>query len=276
MELPDAHLLWVEGEPGRGSVSAEALKWTPLGQRGDPVFHIVRESGCLWAAERSLFTAPSLWFRDYWIHILGKQLQPYEGKRPVQLVIIINPCGGQQRGRGVYEDSVAPLFREAGITTRVLVSQRAGQLRDWMLTADLGHCDGVVCVGGDGTFNEVMQGLIDRAQLDAGMSERDPGADLVPPSLRIGIIPAGSTDCVCYSTVGVCDPVTSALHIIIGDSQPLDVCSIHRPDSPARYAVSLLGHGFYGDVLADSSGRRWMGPRRYEYSGICVHIHMYV
>lgn len=32
------------------------------------------------------------------------------------------------------------------------------------------------------------------------------------------IVPTtGSTDCVCYATVGVIDPVTSALHIIIGE-----------------------------------------------------------
>lgn len=29
---------------------------------------------------------------------------------------------------------------------------------------------------------------------------------------------AGSTDCVCYATVGVIDPVTSALHVIIGEA----------------------------------------------------------
>lgn len=29
----------------------------------------------------------------------------------------------------------------------------------------------------------------------------------------------GSTDCVCYATVGVIDPVTSALHIIIGEER---------------------------------------------------------
>ena len=28
---------------------------------------------------------------------------------------------------------------------------------------------------------------------------------------------AGSTDCVCYSTTGTNDPVTSALHIILGE-----------------------------------------------------------
>lgn len=29
---------------------------------------------------------------------------------------------------------------------------------------------------------------------------------------------SGSTDCICFATVGTNDPVTSALHIIIGQS----------------------------------------------------------
>lgn len=34
-----------------------------------------------------------------------------------------------------------------------------------------------------------------------------------------------------------------------------------------RYSVSLLGYGFYGDVLTDSERKRWMGPARYDLSG---------
>lgn len=34
-----------------------------------------------------------------------------------------------------------------------------------------------------------------------------------------------------------------------------------------RYSVSLLGYGFYGDVLSDSERKRWMGPARYDFSG---------
>lgn len=111
--------------------------------------------------------------------------------------------------------------------------------------------------------------------------------------------------------MGVIDPVTSALHIVIGeenfchsfifniqplakvlagvgcvvahskstlspkkkqknlagDSQPLDVCSVHQASAPLRYSVSLLGYGFYGDVLAESEKHRWMGPLRYDFSG---------
>lgn len=52
-----------------------------------------------------------------------------------------------------------------------------------------------------------------------------------------------------------------------GDSQPLDVCAVHHKSSLVRYSVSLVGYGFYGDVLAESERHRWMGPLRYDYSG---------
>ncbi len=55
---------------------------------------------------------------------------------------------------------------------------------------------------------------------------------------------------------------------LAGDSQPLDVCSVHQASTVARYSVSLLGYGFYGDVLAESEKHRWMGPLRYDYSGV--------
>lgn len=52
-----------------------------------------------------------------------------------------------------------------------------------------------------------------------------------------------------------------------GDSQPIDVCSVHHNNTFLRYSVSLLGYGFYGDLLIDSERKRWMGPTRYDFSG---------
>lgn len=47
----------------------------------------------------------------------------------------------------------------------------------------------------------------------------------------------------------------------------MDVCSVHHNNTFLRYSVSLLGYGFYGDVLTDSERKRWMGPARYDFSG---------
>lgn len=61
--------------------------------------------------------------------------------------------------------------------------------------------------------------------------------------------------------------ITFFLYLCAGDSQPLDVCSVHHNNMFLRYSVSLLGYGFYGDVLSDSERKRWMGPARYDFSG---------
>lgn len=205
---------------------------------------------------------------EQWVRVISDQLALLSN-RPKHLLVYINPFGGKRRGKRIYEQKVAPLFHRASISTDVIVTERANHARDHLeAEASLDKYDGVVCVGGDGMFSEIVHGLVARTQNDNEVDQNEPEAELVPCSLRIGIIPAGSTDCICFATVGTNDPVTSALHIIVGDTQPMDVCSVHHNNTFLRYSVSLLGYGFYGDVLADSERKRWLGPARYDLSGV--------
>lgn len=57
-----------------------------------------------------------------------------------------------------------------------------------------------------------------------------------------------------------------------GDSQPMDVCSVHHGNSFLRYCVSLLGYGFYGDVLRHSERNRRLGPARYDLAGTSAPV----
>ncbi|XP_056279690.1 ceramide kinase family protein isoform X2 [Pseudoliparis swirei] len=230
------------------------------------VFYVKRSSsgssyGLLWTLGRTQFSCLSRVLRDQWAKHLRTALKTHSPLRPNRLLVFINPFGGKKKGRKIYHSLVAPLFELAGISSHVIVTERANQARDHLLKKDLTGFDG-----------EILHGVIGRTQQKAGLCENDPTVNLQPCPLHIGIIPAGSTDCVCYATVGVINPVTSALHIIIGDSQPLDVCSVHHATALVRYSVSLLGYGFYGDVLAESEKYRWMGPLRYDYSGTMVYL----
>ncbi|XP_018602573.1 ceramide kinase-like isoform X1 [Scleropages formosus] len=232
------------------------------------VSYVDRGSRHRWRCSDVTFHCPDGALCHQWVQTIKEQLLLLTN-RPKHLLVYINPFGGKQQGKRIYEQKVAPLFSRASISTDVIVTERANHARDHLRTdADLKKYDGVVCVGGDGMFSEVIHGLISRTQREAGVDENCPEEKLVPCDLRIGIIPAGSTDCICYATVGVNDPITSALHIIVGDSQALDVCSVHHNSTFLRYSVSLLGYGFYGDVLTDSERKRWMGPARYDISGL--------
>ncbi|XP_073336894.1 ceramide kinase [Pagrus major] len=232
------------------------------------VSHVRRTRQHQWRCSDVTFHCANQGLCEQWIQLINEQLSLLSN-RPKSLLVYINPYGGKQRGKRIYEQKVASLFRRACISADVIVTERANHARDHLKTeANLDKYDGVVCVGGDGMFSEILHGLVTRTQMDNGVDLNQPDTELVPCSLRIGIIPAGSTDCICFATVGTNDPVTSALHIIVGDSQPMDVCSVHHNDVFLRYSVSLLGYGFYGDVLTDSERKRWLGPARYDLSGV--------
>ncbi|XP_068132422.1 ceramide kinase-like isoform X2 [Hyperolius riggenbachi] len=215
--------------------------------------------------------AVTFWCSDevlccHWLQALNGLLDQLTW-RPKHLLVYINPYGGKKKGKQIYESKVAPLFSLASISTDVIVTEYANHARDNLFEVNLDKYDGVVCVGGDGMFSEVLHGLIGRVQKDSDVDHNNPKVPLSRCNMRIGIIPAGSTDCVCFATVGISDPVTSALHIVLGDSQPLDVSSVHHKKTFLKYSVSLLGYGFYGDVLKGSEKNRWLGPARYDFSG---------
>ncbi|KAM4696069.1 ceramide kinase-like [Rhinophrynus dorsalis] len=242
------------------SINAPSNKFT--------VYHISRKSAQRWTPQAVTFTAQNSQVAHEWVNSLEEKIKQTGAQRPKRLLVFINPFGGRGKASKIYSTKVCPLFQLAGIETDVIETTRANHARDYIMENDLQKYDGVVCVGGDGMFSELMHGLVNRTQSDSGVCVDNEESTLTPCKLRIGIIPAGSTDCVCFATVGINDPVTSALHIIIGDTQPLDVCASYHSEQLMKYSVSLVGYGFFGDVVRESEAMRWMGPLRYDFSGI--------
>ncbi|XP_062990185.1 ceramide kinase [Elgaria multicarinata webbii] len=264
--VPTSEIIAVE-ETEIDEKQSNTGKWHKMAKpRAFTVYHVKRAQQHRWRCNEVTFWCIDEQLCKRWICML-KELLDSQISRPKHLLVYINPYGGKRQGEKLYEQKVAPLFSLASISTDVIVTEHANHAKDNLFEVNLEKYDGVVCVGGDGMFSEVMHGLIGRTQKDSGIDQNNPKAPLVQCNIRIGIIPAGSTDCICYATVGVNDPVTSALHIIVGDTQPLDVSSVHCNNTFLKYSASLLGYGFYGDVLKDSEEKRWMGPVRYDFSG---------
>ncbi|XP_061391572.1 ceramide kinase [Musca vetustissima] len=202
-----------------------------------------------------------------WYDNLQNLLQNLRQKRAKRLLVFINPYGGRKMGLQIYERSCKSTFQLAGIDASCIITQRANQIRDILMSHDLTPFDAVCCVGGDGTVAEMINGLIMRSMQDAGVCLRRP-ENIPKPSLPVGIIPAGSTDTVAYSLHGTSDPQTAAIHLVLGRKRGLDVCSIRNTDGIIRFFASTMGYGYLGDVAAKSEKYRWMGTKRYEYTGV--------
>ncbi|KAL0304061.1 UNVERIFIED_CONTAM: Ceramide kinase [Sesamum radiatum] len=267
-----------------------------------------------------------------WVNQINASLH-MEANRPMDLLVFVNPKSGKGHGCRIWE-AVAPLFSQAKVKTKVIVTERAGHARDILVsitTKDLSLYDGVVAVGGDGFFNEILNSLLllrhkapfppapgnfmhpvesewnvsvhnvertvlepckhneDESPLLTGsedvgpqsqICEQDPEFLFPNEKFRFGIIPAGSTDAIVICTTGARDPVTSALHIILGKRVHLDIAQVVRwkethasnEEPCVRYAASFAGYGFYGDVITESEKYRWMGPKRYDYAGTKVFL----
>ncbi|KAF7245072.1 Ceramide kinase-like protein, partial [Varanus komodoensis] len=121
---------------------------------------------------------------------------------------------------------------------------------------DLKPFHGVVCVGGDGTVSEAANGLLLRAQMDAGRDRKDTLAPARAP-LPLGIIPAGSTNILAHTLNGVQHALTAALHIIMGHVQSVDVCTFSSPTKLLRFGFSSM-FGFGARTLALAEKHRWM------------------
>ncbi|XP_074281838.1 ceramide kinase isoform X1 [Silene latifolia] len=184
--------------------------------------------------------------------------------RPKSLLVFVNPKSGKGNGQKIWE-GVAPIFSRAKVKAQVTVTERAGHAFDQvasMTSRELNTYDGIVAVGGDGLFNEILNGLttsrfkgkcppvppdfltstekdpsdlvFDPNEAPAGTEETscssgdDVGFSIPHKWFRLGLIPGGSTDAIVICTTGVRDPTTSALHIVLGKRIGLDIAQVVR------------------------------------------------
>jgi len=187
-------------------------------------------------------------------------------RRPRTMLVFVNPASGKRRGMRVWE-VVEVLFRAANIHLRVVVTRCKGHAFD-VVSDDREVYDGIVAVGGDGTFNEVLSGLLARRRREGG---QDDGAACCQQQPTLGIISAGS-DCALAKFVSHLDPSLAAQDIINNQFRPLDVLRIGfrrfpGDDEQVRHSVCAVAWGIPGQVASESESlrERW-GTYRYALS----------
>ena len=141
-----------------------------------------------------------------------------------KLLFIVNPKAGLKKNRN-YIDEAVQVFEEAGYKVGIKYTKK--RLDGTNIAREHGaRVDLVVCMGGDGTLNEVIQGMAEK--------------EITTP---LGYIPAGSTNDFAASLGLSSNPKTQAEFIVSHEAKPLDMGMFN-----GRYFVYTASSGIFTET----------------------------
>lgn len=163
-----------------------------------------------------------------------------------KLLMIINPCAGQRKANKVLPE-ITRIFLDAGYRCEMFVTAAGGDATRYV-AEHAGEFDRLVCIGGDGTLNETIAGL-----LQAGVD------------LPIGYIPAGTTNDYASSLKLSGDVIQAAQDAVEGEVHSLDVGTFN-----GRYFTYTASCGAFtrASYSTPQSWKNTLGHLAYVLEGI--------
>jgi len=163
-----------------------------------------------------------------------------------KMLFILNPCAGQRRANRHLTD-ILSVFNRGGYEVIVHITQTQGDCTH-IVEASASKVDTVVCAGGDGTFNEMITGILRS------------GADV-----SVGYIPCGSTNDFAPSLHLPTNVVKAAQAIVNGTPHPFDVGQFDR-----RYFSYVASFGAFtrASYTTPQSVKNALGHTAYVLEGI--------
>ena len=167
-----------------------------------------------------------------------------------KLYLTVNPFGGHKKGPKILKE-VIPLFEENNIQLNVIETEYAGHNKKIAMEVDMNGYDGFCCIGGDGTMSEVINGVMNRKDLDR---------------FPLGLITGGTGNSFMHD-INCLDPIEATKRIIDGKRRKIDIFSCKTPDK-LFYGFNILGWGIPTDANLLADKMRWIGSQRYNLASI--------
>ncbi|CAI5961461.1 unnamed protein product [Closterium sp. NIES-64] len=199
--------------------------------------HTFRKAADRWTPVQLVLSHADVSVCQQWVDSIQSLLRA-DPERPRNLLAFINPIGGHRKALKTWA-AVKPVFDRAGVAVTEVVTQRQNHAFDAVYGAtdeEISAVDGILVVGGDGLFNEVLNGLAKRrhhappcihpSRLSSARLSLPPSSHLssTPPPLASSGSPAALSSAA--PVTGSRDPTTAALHVVLGHRMPLDVARI--------------------------------------------------
>lgn len=165
----------------------------------------------------------------------------------MRALVIYNPTAGRRRLRRLEE--VLARLRERGVDIALEPTSSRGHAE--RLACDMAPADLVIAAGGDGTINEVINGLM------AALAQ---GRQIAP----LGLIPLGTAN-VLAREIGLASDAASITAALLGEGELQYRPGRLRHGATSRHFGMMAGIGFDADVVSkvDLRVKRWLGRGAY-------------
>jgi YegS/Rv2252/BmrU family lipid kinase len=161
--------------------------------------------------------------------------------------VIVNPVAGRGlAGRAIPQ--IESLLTSHGLDYDLVQTQWPGEAIDIARQAVLDGYDTIVAAGGDGTYQEVINGML------ASMPDVDADGHVVG---TLGILPVGSGCDLSWSVGTPSDLPNACAQLARNETRVIDVARI-TVDGETRYFDNTVGIGFEGVVNVEASKVRFL------------------
>ena len=157
---------------------------------------------------------------------------------------IVNPNSGKKKSLNIF-NNVKNKFHDMGIKADLYLTEYSQHATELIKNINIDRYDGAIVIGGDGTFHEVINGLLKRKD---------------GKKIPIGIIPGGSGNSFLYAQIT--QPLLIVDKILKLKKRKIDVIEVQTKNEKI-YSINLTGWGLVTDIGYYAEKNRWMGPSRY-------------
>jgi len=167
------------------------------------------------------------------------------------LLVFVNPYSGTKQGEAIWRNKCQPLCDAAGLRTEVVVTDHAGHAVEFIRDFDRSEYSAIATVGGDGILNEVINGLMTRADW----------RDVI--DIPVCPVPGGTGNACGYTLYNSVDPCGCVAHIVRNITRKMDIFLCVQPESQEFiWGVLNFSNGIIAEADFGSETIRWAGSLR--------------
>ena len=168
----------------------------------------------------------------------------------MKFIVIVNPFSGKKQGSEIF-NKIKKKFDSKNIDLTLITTEFPGHAEKIIKECNFENYHGILMIGGDGTFHEIVNGMFNR------MDKK---------KIPIGIIPGGTGNSFMLD-LGITDSNLAVDKILMGKTRFIDVIKLDM-EQTVKYSINLVGWGMITDIGFTAENLRWMGNARYTISAI--------